>query len=316
MTTTRHLWDTVRAARDTIALLLGSDITRMGKEGRAAHGATLAPMAALAKALVDKGVLTESDVITALSNSVSADGSYWDPEPTDPPVPGETAGSWDTFPGETFESGANGVDATALNTAFAGGQVGDSLLPASGSMKFDSSTAQAGSLSLKTITNDGTSRGLASAVYDSSATLFARFYFKASAVPPRENGVRVLSFLPTLADGACFEVNIDGSGLPGIFLSGGDGRPDDTMPNVCDGAWWRIEAGIYTTTLLPVCEVRLYTGANLTGTTMTDGYQADYDATRVTVALIGHPGSRLSSGDTWACWMDNVEFSSSGWIGP
>jgi hypothetical protein len=317
VTTARQYWDVLRTVRNEVALLFGVDMARTSREVRAADNGNLVPVAALAKALVDKGVLMDSDIETALSNAVSADGSFWDPEPPEPPVQGETAGPWDTFPGETFEGGVNGVDASALNTAFAQGPVGDSLLSADGSMKFDSSTAAAGSLSLKTITNDGTSRGLATPVFDSSATLFARAYFKATTIPPSSAGVRILSFRPDLAADAALEVNIDGDdGLPSMVLSGGVGLPDATMPNVCDGAWWRVEVGFYATTLTPQCELRLYTGANLTGTTMTAGYQGGYDGSRASIAVVGHASSRLVSGDTWTCWLDNVAFSTSGWIGP
>lgn len=314
MTSTRGFFDQLKATRDAVGLIMGVDSRTSSKELRALANSDLVGAAAVFKALLDKGVLTDADVSAAIGGAVSGDGSFWDPEPETPTD--ALAAAWSTFPGEDFEGGVNGIDATDLNTAFAGGQVGDSLLAIDGSVTFDSSTARSGSLSMKTITANGTWRGLQTATYESTATLFTRFYFKASAVPPDVDGVRVLSLYPgDISGGPSFELGIDGGGGPGVFLTGGVGRIDATMPNVCNGSWWRVETGIYETTLLTGSEVRLYTGANLTGTTIDHDFQTDYDGSRVTSAVIGQSGSRLVSGG-FTCRMDDVAFSDSGWVGP
>lgn len=316
MTTSRAYWDALKATRDKISILMGVDISSMGSDSRTAADATMATVAALAKTLVDKGLISDTDLQTAVNAAVSSDGSIWDAEAVQPGGPGNTGASdWSTFPGEGFESGTNGADATAANTAFAAGQVGNSLLATNGTVTFDSSQHAVGSFSAKTFTQGGWTRALRTATYAATGTLYTRFYFRATGGPPA-SGSQVFSaqLNPDLStpNQNGFALGLDSAGWPAMFDGAVARLAGTTPPSICNGSWWRIEAAIYGTT----CECRTYTGANLTGTTASATWTGSYTSGSVNVVNIGQPYPLFGSGSSWTVWHDNVAFSTSGWVGP
>lgn len=317
MASTRSYFDTLQSVRDLIGAPLGIDLSMAEDALRRAADADLSVVAVLAKILVDKGVCTDAELQTFLNGAAAGtDGSVWTPDSQENP-PGNWA--FDAFPGEGFETGANGDDATASNTAFARGPVGDSLLTANGTCRFDSSTSAVGSKSLKTVTQGPWSRGLRTDTYAAANPLYSRFYFKAAAAPASA-ACRIFSAQVNPDPGSgldaedqwTFELGVDSpSGKPFIFDNLSAVFPGGSS-SICNNAWWRIELGIYGTT----CELRAYTGVNLTGTTTTFSYTGSYSGKAVNSVMIGQPGSRLSTGQTWTTWHDSVAFSTSGWVGP
>jgi hypothetical protein len=83
--TTRQYWNQLRTTRNQIGLLMGADVTALSVEQRILSNATLAVIALVVKALTDKGVLADADLVTARNNALGADGSAWDMEPLQPP---------------------------------------------------------------------------------------------------------------------------------------------------------------------------------------------------------------------------------------
>lgn len=314
MANARQYFDTLKDARDRLALILGVDADACPDDVRRLANANIAVVAVLAKNLVDGGVLTDAQLQKSLNDAVGGvDGSTWTDSPVTPPP--DTVPAFDTFPGEGFEAGTSGADATEANTAFVAGQVGDSMLPANGTCVFDSSTQVAGSNSLATMTANGFTRALRTDTYAATDTLYVRFYFRAASGPPA-SGSQVFSaqFNPSesTASAAGFGVGLDAAGWPAMF-DGGIGRlAGTTPPSVCDGAWWRLEAAIYGTT----CELRGYTGPNLTGTTAAFTFTGTYSAGPVNVVNIGQPYPLFGSGDTWTVYHDDVAISAAGWVGP
>jgi hypothetical protein len=69
-----------------IARKFGTDPTTTDKQTRALHLAQLVLLAAVIKALTDKGTITDGDLLAALN---SARDDTWPDEPLEPPPPPE-----------------------------------------------------------------------------------------------------------------------------------------------------------------------------------------------------------------------------------
>lgn len=319
MTSAREYFDTLKTARDAIGTKMGVIIPGADFSLRVVADADLAVVGILAKRLVDSGAFTDAQLQSAIAAAVNGtDGSTWTDDPSGGGVDPGTGNPFDNFPGESFETGTSGAAADASNTAFTRGPVGDSLLSSNGTMTFDSSTAAVGTKSLRTFTRDGWSRALRTDTYTTTSTLYARFYFRATAATPASASTIFATMLnPASGSGLggdipeAFTLGIEAT-TGKVFMFDQAASLGGSTSNVCNGSWWRIEAAISGTT----ATVRLYTGANLTGTTINETFSGTYSATPVNSAMIGQPGSRMSSGQTWTTWHDKTAFSTSGWVGP
>lgn len=317
MTSASDYFLALRSARDQVALLLGVDVVTVATEIGVAD-ANLAVSAVLAKDMVDHGVLTAAQLQASLDDAVSgADGSVWADVPVD-----YTVVSNSVWSGEGFEGAASGTPASHTNTAFTRGQVGDSLLPSTGSAVFDSTQHQGGSQSLKVTTSDGYSRALRSPTWFYQPTLNVRFYFRATAAPATSScAIYAAQLHPAdgtglTADYWSSELRIDSTGKPRMYDNGVERAPGvGTQPNICDGNWWRVEA-MFDERSSAGCETRVFGGADLLTTTPTFSWTGTYTGRGLDSMLIGQPRSALTAGQSWTCWFDDVDAVNGYWIGP
>lgn len=82
MATIKQYVTQLRGRQEVIARKLGCDITRSGKSDRVQQLADLVLLAVLIKTLVDKGVITDAELIATLN--AARDDAY-DDEPIEPP---------------------------------------------------------------------------------------------------------------------------------------------------------------------------------------------------------------------------------------
>lgn len=313
MSSSEDYFLTLKTPRDKIALGFGVDVNQGSTDQLFIADADLGTLAAVVKLLVDKGVLADADVQTALTAAASgADGSVWTDLVTPP-----TGATFDDFEEEPFEFVPAGTTADATNTSFGRGQVGDSLLPSLGTMTIDSTVHQSGTRSLKTHTAGGWSRALRTNTYALTSTAYVRFYFKAAA--PGTSNCRIFAFQQNPnagtdigADVWSLELAVDTAGHP-TLIDNGTARTPTSPPNICNSAMWRVEVGLYGAT----CECRLWTGGNLQGTgTPSFSWTASYGAGAVNSALVGQPRSLLTSVQSWDTWHDDVAFATATWPPP
>jgi hypothetical protein len=314
-------FETLRAARDAVAELRGTDPALTPPEARAMANADLAVTAGVVKALVENGVLTLAQVQSGLTDALGADGSTWTIEESTDAV-GELP-SFDDFVPEGFETGPNGATVTALNSSFAGGAVTDPYTAGTAAATFDNTQHYSGTYSLKTATGDGASVAMRSATVSAYNKLHVRFYFRAAA-PPATSGCRLYAAQMNPVDGSteanrwAFEVAVDSAGRPHMYDDGVDQAPGSTPPNICDGTWWRVEALVayadfYAGTGV---ELRLYGGADVATTNITFSWTGSYSAGWVDTVLLGQPRSALTSGQSWSAWFDDVDLWIGDWLGP
>lgn len=81
MATLRQYATRMRATQNKVAVKLGSDLSTAPKELRVAVTSVLVVVAVLVKAIVDKGVLTDAELQTALT---AAEDDLYDDEPRNP----------------------------------------------------------------------------------------------------------------------------------------------------------------------------------------------------------------------------------------
>lgn len=314
MTTAHDYFLTLRATRDEICLRLGLEASQMSPETRRLANANLAALAAVVKLLIDEGVVTDNELQVALNQAArGTDGSLW--LDADTPPGGGTFNDWVR---ETFELGTDGEDVTAANTVFAGGQVGDSLLPSHGTITFDAAVHYAGNKAAKTYTSGGWSRALRTPTYVPADEVYGQFYFRAAA-PPATSGCRIFAYQFDPASGTdieagawALEVAVDSAGLPTMVDNGTTRGPGSTPPNICDDTWWRVEVGLYGAT----CECRLFGGALLQSTTASFSWTGAYSGGSANAAVVGQPRSALTSAQTWTTWHDDVAFATTGYPPP
>lgn len=316
MTEVRTYWDLLGVSRDVIAKAMGTDIRFSPPDARAYANATLGIIAALAKALVDNGIITADQLQAATDAALGADGTAWDYEVPSDDVPAWT--SMDNFGPELFEGGANGVSVDDTNSDFSGGVATDPLAAGVVSATFDTTQFYADSTSMKTVTNDGASIALRTGVHLPATQLHVRFYFRATAAPASTCSIYAAQFNgftsgSTAAERWNFEVAVNSSGQAVMYENGtlraGSGSP----PNICDGTWWRIEA-MYS--YMGTCETRLYGGANVSTTTITYSWTGAYLGGAANSLLVGQPRSQLTSGQSWTVWHDNFDTYVTDWLGP
>jgi hypothetical protein len=82
--TTRQYWSTLRTWQQNIAQKFGVNIQYGSMEGRAVAATDAAMVAILVKALTDKGVLTDADILAAWQDA--RDDAGWVQESADPPA--------------------------------------------------------------------------------------------------------------------------------------------------------------------------------------------------------------------------------------
>lgn len=297
---------TLRQPRNVIAEAFGVRIDEGSAELRWNLDSDLAAVATILKLLVDQGVVTDTQVQTALTAAATGtDGSVWSD------IVAQPSGGAMVLD-EEFFLGADGDDATEANTAFVRGQVGDSLLPSLGTVTFDTTVHQSGGVATaKTYTVDGWSRALRTDTYDLTSTAYTGFFFNAAA-PPATSGCRIFAFQrgpnpgsDVDADTWALELSVDSSGLPTMIDDGTVRGPSTTPPNICDGNWYRITMGLYGAT----CECNIYDNPS---SPPIFTWTNTYGAGPVDSVVVGQPRSALTSGQTWTTWHGAVKLLTTG----
>jgi hypothetical protein len=82
MTTIQQYVSTLYVKQDVVAAKLGVDLSRSSKSDRVMNRCTLILVAVLTKAIVDKGLATDAEMLALLD---SAGSVAWDDLPVDPP---------------------------------------------------------------------------------------------------------------------------------------------------------------------------------------------------------------------------------------
>lgn len=217
----------------------------------------------------------------------------------------------------TAEGGSDTTVVSAANSGGASGTAFDSVTNPSSIMTFSSTQEHAGSLALRTaqpgvaVSTYGVWNGWGSL----TTSIYTRLYFYVSAV----NVANLILGWRSNTDAAAGYMGINATGK--IVMQNAAGTAVSTSTTtISANTWYRLETRIQASTTVGQVEWRLYTGANLDGTTTTEAPAAVTNAVltaNIAGVRIGPAGITSGGAATNITgYLDDIGINNTTWLGP
>ncbi|HUS26689.1 MAG TPA: DUF4082 domain-containing protein [Nevskiaceae bacterium] len=218
----------------------------------------------------------------------------------------------------TAEGGTNGANVTAGSSADLGGLSGNAwntVSGTSGTVTYSSGNFKHGARSISIAADGAGAVGVQwneNSVTPSPLTAYARFYFKLNALPA--TSAQWVVFQDSGGTNLIARINLRTDGKIELTDSGGTVRATSTT-TLATGAWYRLEAKIFSNSSTGTFDVRLFTGGNVEGTTADETVSFSGQNTHGNAVRRAHVGA-FNTVSTLAMWIDSIEYNDTGYPGP